>query len=182
MAILQVDRVTDNDGGYLSVPPGTIIVSTAATPSGFIWCNGAAVSRSVYSTLFGLIGTTFGAGDGSTTFNVPDLRNRFIVGSGLSYTLGTTGGSADAIVVSHSHTGSALTAGSHTHSLSRDSGNANVNSQSSRYALATNNSVGTDSTQSAGSHWHTLSINAQGSSGTNANLPPYISLRYSIKY
>lgn len=51
-----------------------------AAPTGFIKANGAAVSRTVYSALFTAIGTTFGAGDGSTTFNVPDMRGNFVRG------------------------------------------------------------------------------------------------------
>ena len=49
-------------------------------PTGFLECNGAAVSRSTYSALFAIVGTVFGAGDGSTTFNVPDLRGEFVRG------------------------------------------------------------------------------------------------------
>src|SRR6185503_20590605 len=49
-----------------------------AAPSGWLNCDGSAVSRTTYANLFAAIGTTFGAGDGSTTFNVPDLRGRVI--------------------------------------------------------------------------------------------------------
>lgn len=64
-----------------SVPAGTIFtISTSAIPSGYIECNGALISRTVYSVLFATIGTTFGAGDGSTTFAIPDLRGMFIRG------------------------------------------------------------------------------------------------------
>lgn len=52
----------------------------ASAPQGFLLCHGQAVSRSTYSDLFGVIGTAFGAGDGSTTFNVPDLRGRVVAG------------------------------------------------------------------------------------------------------
>lgn len=52
----------------------------AAAPSGWLKANGAAVSRSAYAALFALIGTTFGAGDGATTFNLPDLRGEFVRG------------------------------------------------------------------------------------------------------
>jgi hypothetical protein len=65
-------------GVSAGVPAGTIIYHAANTaPTGFIKANGAAVSRTTYSALFSAIGTTFGAGDGSTTFNVPDLRGEF---------------------------------------------------------------------------------------------------------
>ena len=63
------------------VPPGTVVAfGAASTPSGFIHCNGAAIDRALYSDLFAAIGTTFGTGNGSTTFNVPDLRGSFIRG------------------------------------------------------------------------------------------------------
>ena len=61
------------------VPAGTIInVAMNAAPTGYLKANGAAVSRTGYAALFAAVGTTFGAGDGSTTFNLPDLRGRFI--------------------------------------------------------------------------------------------------------
>ena len=63
------------------VPAGTIIwTSQSAAPSGYLKANGAAVSRSTYADLFTAISTTFGVGDGSTTFNLPDLRGEFIRG------------------------------------------------------------------------------------------------------
>jgi len=62
-------------------PTGMVIwVAMSTAPTGFIKANGAAVSRTTYSALFTAIGTTFGAGDGSTTFNVPDLRGEFVRG------------------------------------------------------------------------------------------------------
>lgn len=77
---------------------GTILPTVATSaPAGWLLCDGSAVSRTTYANLFTLVGTTFGAGDGSTTFNVPDLRGRSIIGvgqgSGLSArTRGQTGG------------------------------------------------------------------------------------------
>ena len=62
-------------------------------PEGYLMCDGAAVSRTTYATLFGVIGTTFGAGDGSTTFNVPDLSGRVPLGVSSTHLLGSTGGS-----------------------------------------------------------------------------------------
>ena len=63
------------------LPVGTIITSArATTPDGFLLCTGAAISRAVYADLFLAIGTAYGAGDGSTTFNIPDLRGEFIRG------------------------------------------------------------------------------------------------------
>lgn len=52
----------------------------SSAPTGWLKCNGAAISRTLYARLFGIIGTTYGAGDGSTTFNLPDFRGEFIRG------------------------------------------------------------------------------------------------------
>lgn len=62
-------------------PPGAVMAFAMSTPpDGWLKCNGQAVSRTTYATLFSAIGTTFGIGDGSTTFNVPDLRGEFVRG------------------------------------------------------------------------------------------------------
>jgi microcystin-dependent protein len=70
--------------GYL--PPGAVVAyaKNATPPGGWLQCNGAAVSRVTYSALFAVIGTTYGDGDGLTTFQIPDLRNNFIRGYGTS--------------------------------------------------------------------------------------------------
>jgi microcystin-dependent protein len=60
-------------------------------PDGWLLCNGATISRTAYSALFTVVGTTYGAGDGSTTFHVPDLRGRIIVGSGTGAQQGVAG-------------------------------------------------------------------------------------------
>lgn len=73
--VAKVDTQTFNVG----VPPGAIAYFAHTTvPFGWLKANGAAVSRTVYANLFALIGTTYGAGDGRTTFNLPDLRGEFI--------------------------------------------------------------------------------------------------------
>lgn len=61
-------------------------------PAGWLLCDGSAVSRTVYGALFGIIGTIWGAGDGSSTFNIPNLTNRFLVGNG-TLTIGNATGS-----------------------------------------------------------------------------------------
>jgi len=69
---------------------GTIIpFGGTAAPSGFLACDGSAISRTTYADLFSAISTTWGTGDGSTTFNIPDLRDRFIRGSGTSRAVAT---------------------------------------------------------------------------------------------
>lgn len=102
--------------GSSSAPTGTIIdFAAASAPTGYLACNGSAVSRASYATLFGVIGTTWGAGDGTTTFNVPNFNRRTAVGSGgsatstLSNTVGSTGGA-------ETHTMSISEMPAHTHS------------------------------------------------------------------
>lgn len=67
--------------GGSAVPAGAVFhMATATVPAGYLEYNGQAVSRTTYATLFAVVGTTYGAGDGSTTFNLPDLRGEFIRG------------------------------------------------------------------------------------------------------
>lgn len=84
------------------------IYAGTTPPEGFLACDGSAVSRSTYSELFSAIGTTFGAGDGSTTFNLPDLSGRVCIGSSQGISLGSTGGSetvtlTEQQIASHAH-------------------------------------------------------------------------------
>jgi len=75
----------------LNVPVGTIIdFAGASTPEGYLECDGRAVGRSAYAALFAAIGTLWGAGNGSTTFNVPDLRGRCAIGAGTGDAGGAT--------------------------------------------------------------------------------------------
>jgi microcystin-dependent protein len=80
----------------------------SSAPAGYIKANGAAISRTTYSALFAAIGTTFGAGDGSSTFNVPDLRGQFLrswADGSTTYDSGRTFGSTQADdFKSHTHT------------------------------------------------------------------------------
>ena len=85
----NADDVLQSDGsGNLSfaalpqaVPTGSVhMMATTTVPSGYLKCNGAAISRTTYADLFAIIGTAHGAGDGSSTFNVPDLRGEFVRG------------------------------------------------------------------------------------------------------
>ncbi len=105
---------------HFPIPVGSVFMwPTTSAPTGFLLCDGSAHLRGDYPTLFSLIGTTFGAGDGSTTFNVPDFRARFPIGRDASTaacdTIGETGGS-----FSHTHTTPAHThtIATHTHDLS----------------------------------------------------------------
>ena len=91
-------------------PTGSILMwSTTTAPTGYLICNGSAVSRTTYATLFGVVSTTFGTGDGTTTFNLPNYNDKMAIGAGGSYALAATGGSSSTTLAttnlpSHNHT------------------------------------------------------------------------------
>jgi hypothetical protein len=129
--------------------------SSASIPSGWLLCNGSN--------------------------STPDLRNRFVVGAGSTYAVGATGGSADAIVVSHNHTAtSTVTDNGHSHTVRSyggafGSGVANNGTDNGPYDV-----TGAALTATTGITVATTVASA-GSSGTNANLPPYYALCYIMK-
>jgi microcystin-dependent protein len=92
------------ENGRFYLPTGALVpyVGATAPDAQFLLCNGAAVSRSTYADLFAVCSTTYGAGDGSTTFNVPDLRGRVPVGAGTG---AQNGGSGSGVITG----GTALT-------------------------------------------------------------------------
>ena len=92
--------------GIEGTATGTILPwSAASLPSGFLECAGAAVSRSTYSALFAIIGTTYGAGDGSTTFNTPNLADNVPIGKSGTKALASTGGANTVAVASSGNVG-----------------------------------------------------------------------------
>jgi len=175
--------LTSNGSIWLSSTPtyvptgGMMMWGTATAPTGYLLCNGAAVSRSTYSALFAVVGTAYGAGDGSTTFNVPDFRDRFPVGAGTTYSANSTGGSKDAIVVTHNHTAtSTVTDPGHLHSIGA-SGFVQAGGFPIVGPLTT--SINTDSAVTGITVATTIA--STGSSGTDANLPPYLGVYFIIK-
>lgn len=130
MASANVSQFT-NDAGYAttataSVPIGTVIDYAGPTPlpggvsANYLICNGAAVSRVTYAALFAIIGTTYGAGDGVNTFNVPNCQQRSSIGADGTYYLGLTGGA-----LSHTHPSTGLsndTHSGHGHGVSGSTG------------------------------------------------------------
>ena len=159
----------------------------STAPSGWLICNGQAVSRTTYAALYAVIGTTYGAGDGSTTFNVPNLVNKTVRGSN---SLGKTGGS-DTVTLStaqmpaHTHDGGSLTAasaGAHTHSINRPSGAGSLGAVSPAWNTK-EHIVWNGMVNSAGAHTHTISgATASVGSGSAVTITnPYIMLHYIIK-
>lgn len=108
------------------VPSGSVqMFAGSSAPTNWLMCDGSAVSRTTYARLFAVVGTTYGVGDGSTTFNLPDMRSRMPIGAGTgaglsTRTLGSTGGSQTITIAAsnlptHTHTLSA-----HTHTTTID--------------------------------------------------------------
>jgi len=198
--------------GTFLVPTGSLIMWPSVTvPTDWKLCNGDAISRTTFATLFSLLGTTFGVGDGTTTFNLPNYKNRMPYGADV-VAVGATGGSADAIVVSHTHTGTTDNQSvNHAHTFSGTTGgqsNDHQHNLPTQYSgslgdfvnLAGYNGTSTSSASlssgvTAGhnhtfsgttgnnnaNHNHTFTTGSAGSSGTNANLPPYLGINFIIK-
>lgn len=165
-----------------AVPAGTIItVAKNTAPTGYLKANGALLSRTTYSTLFAEIGTTFGAGDGSTTFALPDLRGYFPRGwdDGRGLDVGRAFGSYQADgYLNHSHTGSTDSQGAHTHIVSGTSTTASNGGAGNPVILAVSTSV---KTSSEGAHTHTVTV-ATSTTGATETRPKNIALLYCIKY
>lgn len=129
LTFFNTPSVTIDNAPHYALPTGTMIMYPSATPpAGWLICNGQEVSRSTYSLLYSYIGTTYGAGNGSTTFNLPDIRDRMVIHQSPSVaarynTLGGTGGVkgvifTEAQLPNHTHD---YTGGSTDH-IARDSG------------------------------------------------------------
>jgi microcystin-dependent protein len=169
------------------VPSGAIQMwSTNTAPTGYLLCNGASVSTTTYATLFSVIGYTFGGSGGS--FNLPNYTNRFPYGT----TIGATGGTADAVVVSHTHTASVSDPG-HQHLFGADDqvapyGGYNAQSGFSYDAVSSGSGGGVnlytkrvDNTNNPQTTGITVSNSTEGVSGVNQNIPPYLGINFIIK-
>ena len=157
------------DAGAVSVlmPTASIMpYAGSSAPTGYLLCDGAAISRSTYSTLFGLLATTYGSGDGSSTFNIPDLRGRVIAGHG-----GTLlSGSADAIGATNAHS-------TKTHTLSI----AEMPAHDHTYNRTTNVTAGGSTAIEDGPVTGTATSSSTGGDGAHNNVQPTIILNYIIK-
>ena len=154
----------------------------STVPSGWLLCNGAAVNRTTYASLFALLGTTYGSGDGSTTFNVPNFKGRVPVGYDSTQTefnaMGETGGEKthtlyqDEMPV-HNHTQDA-----HGHNMGQTGALTNGLTGTNNYAV-TNGTYYTFRTQQPPSA--TPAIQNAGGGLPHNNIQPYITINYIIK-
>lgn len=170
----------------------------ASAPNGWLLCYGQAVSRTTYAQLFAVIGTTFGAGDGSTTFNIPDLRGRVPAGkdnmggtaasrltsaaSGVDgATLGAAGGGethtlTTAQMPTHNH---GVTDPGHSHNLQQRLGTSTSGNTYVMQGSADNSTLTT--TNGALSNTTGISIQNNGSGAAHPNVQPTVVLNHIIK-
>ena len=159
--------ITDGSGNLSFSTVGGVLTgeikmySSASIPSGYLNCDGSAVSRTTYADLFAVVGTTYGSGDGSTTFNLPDLQDNHPIGVSGTKALGTKAGSASTTLAE-------TNLATHTHGLLKTNYSAsqvNIGAvQGRQNAYVTSSSVG----------------NA-GSGTAIDTFPPYIALKFIIK-
>lgn len=173
---------------YGALPPGTVMAYAGATlpgPTGtFFFCQGQAVSRTTYAALYAAIGVTYGSGDGSSTFNLPDMRSRspICAGQGAGLTargLGAKGGEeihtlALSEIPSHAHTATVSDPG-HLHQLDQSilgvaAGNLGAWCETGKYK-----------TSFAAATGISVAIAANGGGGAHNNMAPWIGLNYIIK-
>lgn len=186
--VVQLDgsaRLPAVDGSQLTnlpapTPPGALMPYAGTTePSGWLFCYGQAVSRTTYAALFAALSTTYGAGDGSTTFNLPDMRGRTVAGrdnmGGVSANRltnqpgGLDGDTLGAVGGAETHTLTVAQIPSHTHSISSPWRMGSGSASSSHYE-----------TSPAGNTTHISPANT-GSGDAHNIVQPTISLNYIIK-
>lgn len=174
--IPATNKVMDTDMNEIksvvntNTPPGLIsIYAGNTTPTGWLICDGSAVSRTTYANLFSVIGTTYGTGDGSTTFNLPNFKGNVPVGldsNDTSFdTLGETGGEK-------THTLIIDEMPKHRHTLNFYSSGTGGNGKGIPYNAISNTLIGGDN----------AGCNNAGGDQPHNNLQPYIVMNYIISY
>ena len=167
------------------VPSGSLLMwSTGTAPTGYLLCNGSAVSRTTYATLFAAIGTAYGSGDGSTTFNLTDMRDRMPIGAGTTYAVNASGGSSTTTIAlanlpAHDHS---ITDPGHVHSVQYNFGGASnpgqpssgetLDSMTENTGSATTGITKTNTTQGSGSAF---------SNSAMTTISPYRGVYFIIK-
>lgn len=170
---------------------GMVITFAGMTlPAGWVLCDGSAISRNVYANLFSAIGTTWGGGDGTNTFNVPNLVDKFILGAGISPALGTNGGTAEVTLgisnlASHSH---GVTDPGHVHGITdpghhhtSETAASNVTAGASAGGVTAGNTGNATTGITINSATTGITTQDTGSAAPFSILPPYAAIYYIIK-
>ena len=167
-------EVKYNLGTLVIVPSGAVIPFAGSTaPQGYLLCDGREVSRADYPYLFDVIGTTYGRGDGSTTFNLPNLQDRFVQGAGAN-TVGTKKSAGLPNI-----TGSfSITGNEHSGAWGTGTGAFIANSSDTNHYFSSENSTGVST---GGYNFNASKTNSiYGNSKTVQ--PPAVVMNYIIKY
>lgn len=155
------------------LPTGSIVAyGGSSAPSGYLLCYGQAVSRTTYAALFAVLGTAYGTGDGSTTFNVPDLRGR--TGLGADNMGGSSANRVTATEADNLGQGS----GAETHTLTASEMPAHTHTIPDRSPTT---SDGTNVLQRGLGASSTTPTNSTGGGGAHNNMPPYQTVNYIVK-
>jgi len=162
---------------FLNIAPtGTVLPFAGSTaPEGWLLCDGSAINRTTYATLFAVTSTTYGTGDGSTTFNLPDMRGVFPRGQGTNGTANYGG------VTGHTPAGGALATkggqktaknglGSSASTTSVSGTTGNVSNDHSHYAGQLSGQINPGSISSPGSGWNTVNTAVRDSSHTTSGI------------
>ena len=184
----KYDFTGENLTGIDLVNTGLIIPWTdSSIPSGFLECNGQAVSRSTYAALFAVVGTTYGSGNGSTTFNVPDLQDDCALGRSPTKALASTGG-AKTVTSTGNVSGNSANAtistpqiGSHSHPYNHGYNNSSGGGSGCSSVRNIPNSPGTNTGNAGGGGGHNHSLSANFAGNAKSVLQPYLTLIYVIK-
>ncbi|MCB1144479.1 MAG: tail fiber protein [Leptospiraceae bacterium] len=182
-----IDALIANTTG---IPTGTVIYSAIpTTPTGFLICDGSELDRTVYSNLFSAIGTNFGTGNGSTTFNIPDLRGAYIRGTGTSikYTYNTNtllGQYINQKILSHNHyyTHDHYMAHEHSYNEYVARWGSFGSGQYVYYASQNVDERYTEYTKGSNRDYTNANSNNTYNSGDSENIPNTIGLNHFIKY
>jgi microcystin-dependent protein len=198
---LTTQIITNNPTAIIDgLPVGTVLEWTddAVPTAKWVFAQGQAINRTTYASYFALVGTTWGVGDGSTTFNIIDRREKFGIGVGGSKTLASTGGAethtiASANLPTHTHdagTFSISSSGAHGHTWSNSAPPRHVAASASAAgadvpSVLYNVSSTTDIDAASGAHTHTITGGSSGNGGfanTAINhMNPWVAVNYIVK-
>jgi microcystin-dependent protein len=172
------------NSSVILVPTGAVMpFAMNAAPTGWLAADGTAVSRATFSLLFAAIGTLYGAGDGSTTFNLPDLRASFVRGAGSDgvATAGTFGAKQADSVIDHTHSGrTGNDSPDHTHNYSRG---LNAFPYAATGSVAGHSTFTTVASGGASTrHQHDFTTSSQSPAGATETRPRNIAMLYCIKF
>lgn len=198
-----LDATTIMQGGSTLVPAGiTVAYAGSTAPGGYLLSYGQAISRTTYANLFTAIGTAYGSGDGSTTFNTPDCRGRVIAGLDnmggsaagrldSATTVGATQGAKSQTLIAgnlpshtHNYSGATDSQGAHSHTVTVPNSTGAVSATANQAQPYV--SAGSVSTSTDGAHTHNFAGTTDGGNGLSATafaiVQPTIIMNCIIKY